>query len=224
MTLRSLLRAFLVVPLVAVSALAATAALPLAPAPQACACRRASVRIGPALPQALQLPSDAVAQRQLHGHADRCMRWRPERSRTAPSHHQRRASTARCGVSRLGRRDSAQPTRIGTGCGVHDIIVATAEAGERSDNGRLSGTSAGERLAAMLMARNVHMSTCSPGANSDGFMNMSPVSTSGRQTLALTFAATESEHPASATTGHSVHNADSARLTRQLTYRLPVAI
>jgi len=60
----------------------------------------------------------------------------------------------------------------------------------------------------MLMARNVHMSTCSPGANSDGFMNMSPVSTSGRQTLALTFAATESEHPASATTGHSVHNAD----------------
>ena len=24
----------------------------------------------------------------------------------------------------------------------------------------------------MLMARNVHMSTCSPGANSDGFMNV----------------------------------------------------
>ena len=67
-----------------------------------------------------------------------------------------------------------------------------------------------DALAAMLMARNVHMSTCSPRTNSDGVMNMSPVSSSGRQPLALTFAATESEHLASATTGHSVHNADLA--------------
>lgn len=36
---------------------------------------------------------------------------------------------------------------------------------------------------AMLMARNVHTSTRSPGAGSDGFMNISPVSTSGRQPL-----------------------------------------
>ena len=71
----------------------------------------------------------------------------------------------------------------------------------------------------MLMARNVHMSTCSPGVNSDGFMNMSPVSTSGRQPLALTFAATESEHPASATTGHSVRNAEYERVATVLAVR-----
>jgi WD domain, G-beta repeat len=55
------------------------------------------------------------------------------------------------------------------------------------DNGRLSGTSASDASTAMLMARNVHTSTCSPttsGVGSDGFMNMSPVSTSGRQSLA----------------------------------------
>jgi hypothetical protein len=34
------------------------------------------------------------------------------------------------------------------------------------------------------------------GVSSDGFMNMSPASTSGRQPLAWTFAVTQSEHPA----------------------------
>ena len=37
---------------------------------------------------------------------------------------------------------------------------------------------------AMVMARNVHTSIRSPGVGSDGFMNMSPVSTSERQPLA----------------------------------------
>jgi hypothetical protein len=51
-----------------------------------------------------------------------------------------------------------------------------------------------------------------PPCDSDGFMNMSNASTSGRQPLAWTLAATESEHPPSATTRHSAHNAEYLRL------------
>jgi hypothetical protein len=62
----------------------------------------------------------------------------------------------------------------------------------------------------MLLARNGHTSTPSlvrtPQCESDGSMNMSNASKSGRQPSAWTLAATESEHPSSTTTRHSAHN------------------
>jgi hypothetical protein len=71
----------------------------------------------------------------------------------------------------------------------------------RPDNGRLSGTSAADASTAMLKARNGHTSTPSlahtPWCDSDGFVKMSHVSTSGRKLLAGTLAVTQSEHPAS---------------------------
>jgi len=62
------------------------------------------------------------------------------------------------------------------------------------------------------MARNGHKSTPSlvrtPRCEADSFVTMSHASTSGRRPLVRTLAVTESEHPASATTRHLVHNAD----------------
>jgi hypothetical protein len=85
----------------------------------------------------------------------------------------------------------------------------------RSDDGRLSGAWAAASTE-MLLARDGHTSTPSlvrtPRCDSDGLMYMSHASTSGRQLSARTLAVTESERPASATTRHSAHIADSARL------------
>ena len=67
---------------------------------------------------------------------------------------------------------------------------------------------------ARLMARDGHKSTPSlvrtPRCDADSFVTMLHASTSGRRPLLRTLAVTESEHPASATTRHLVHNAESA--------------
>jgi len=85
-----------------------------------------------------------------------------------------------------------------------------------SDNGRLSSTSTAVASTVMLMARNGHKSAPSlvrtPRCDADSFVTMSHASTSGRRSLVRILAVTESEHPASATTRHLVHNADYARL------------
>jgi hypothetical protein len=72
--------------------------------------------------------------------------------------------------------------------------------------GRLEGSlrAAATRPSARSLVR-------TPGADNDGFMNMSPVSTCGRQPSAGTLAVTESEHPTSATTRRPVY-IDSAHL------------
>ena len=68
------------------------------------------------------------------------------------------------------------------------------------------------------MARNGHKSTPSlvrtPRCDADSFVTMLHASTSGRRPLVRTLAVTESEHPASATTRHLVHNAESASVAR----------
>ena len=61
---------------------------------------------------------------------------------------------------------------------------------------------------AILMARKVHTSTCSPARSRCGrrrFHECVAISTSERQPLARRLAATESERPLGATTGHSAH-------------------